>query len=184
MFLEINFKKGLLLLIFIGIIINILSYYEAKLRQVTEPNIVIITFHSLVILYLLFSIFNEKNKTKKVVYFALLPLVIIELIFRGFHLYQIAPSMDVLTHYFGGIAIFAIFLLGFNLNIKLTVILGIITILGWEGGELLFDRIFPLINSGFYKDTFFWNGAKDIIFHLLGMLTVFLFVRKTKNLKK
>lgn len=181
MLFDIGLNKAIVLMIVLAVIVNVTSSYEAGYKQGEDGKITIVSFYSVTLIYLIYSGMNEKIKNKKIAYYSLVPLVSVEWIYRLFNLYRTMPNLDILAHFLGGVGLTLVLVKGFNQNKKNTAILNILTALGWEAGEVFFDNLFPIINSTFLRDPFFWDGISDILFQLLGMISVYFFLKKTKQ---
>ncbi|MBI2106116.1 hypothetical protein HYT56_04745 [Candidatus Woesearchaeota archaeon] len=178
-----NFKRGIYILIILAIAVNTLSYIEAKIRNVTEAKYVIVFSMFLIFIYLLISGIESKSYSNRLAYFSALPVTAMEFFNRLFSLYELFPLVDIIAHFLGGFALAAALYFGVKLSLKKVIIWSIFGAFIWELGELIFDVIFPIINSEFFKDPFFWDGFTDIITQLVGMFIIVILVDK-KNIKQ
>jgi hypothetical protein len=103
----------------------------------------------------------------------------IEVVARSYELYRVFPDVDVISHFFAGMAISAGSFWVMSLNsirrkkiasIICTFIVAVI----WEILETLEETVIQ--NSVYLRDIFFWDGFFDIFFTVLGGIFVFAFL--------
>jgi hypothetical protein len=119
----------------------------------------------------------------------LVTFLFIEVVIRSYDLYHDMPDVDVLSHFFAGMAISAGAFWVMSLNrIRrkkiASVLITFAAAIAWEILETLEDLI--VLNPTPLKDIFFWDGFFDIIFTVAGGIFLFIFLhiiqRKTSLL--
>ena len=113
----------------------------------------------------------------------------VELFIRTYNLYSDVPAVDIPSHFFSGIALFAIALWYFSLTgtsrkpiLSLSFVLAAAIV--WEILEKLQE--FVVFNPPGLIDVFFWDGVKDILVTVVGALAGFmllLYLRKKSRVE-
>ncbi|MFH1510605.1 MAG: hypothetical protein ABIF10_02850 [Candidatus Woesearchaeota archaeon] len=108
-----------------------------------------------------------------------------ELFLRIYSLYRHAPLVDVPSHFFAGIAIFASALWYFSLTSvwnkrAWSFVVVLAAALLWE----IFEKLQELVvyNPPFLVDVFFWDGFGDVLVTLTGGLAglgILLFIKRS-----
>lgn len=112
----------------------------------------------------------------------------VELFCRVYYVYEIFPSIDILTHTLSGMA----FGVGFYWMLSLTnvrkkkflaVFFTFLVSIGWEVIEQIEDIV--NYNPPYLIDIFFWNGVRDVVSDIIGAilgLGIFFFLKKKTSL--
>jgi uncharacterized membrane protein YjdF len=108
----------------------------------------------------------------------------IEVVARSYDLYRVFPNIDIISHFFAGMAICSGAFWVISLNkirrkkIAAVICVFIATVI-WEILETVEEIVIP--NSVYFRDIFFWDGFFDIIFTVLGGVFVFAFLYLIKE---
>ena len=124
------------------------------------------------------------NKLLIIALFSIILFLFLELLIRIYDLYRTAPSVDIASHFLGGIAAATTiyWLLSFTL-IRNKELVTIILTLVLEAIAELIETLEELIvfNPPYLRDIFFWDGVGDIIVALVGAIFALGFLRFLKK---